>query len=191
MSDADGLPIDVEELRLRRVDYEDLADLHEIYADPEVCQYEFFDCWIEEAVEGFIASQSNVRPGDPGVPLVLIVEHRLEEKVIGNCQITINSVEDRQGEIGFAFNSRFLGRGLATKAVREALGYGFLRLSLHRIIAAVDARNERSWKLMERLGMRREAHFLHDNLSKGQWVDDFVYAMLEDEWRLRYAGDRQ
>jgi RimJ/RimL family protein N-acetyltransferase len=52
-------------------------------------------------------------------------------------------------------------------------------------MAAVDVRNEPSWRLMERVGMRREAHFVHDNLMGDEWIDDFVYAMLEDEWHAK------
>ncbi|MGQ0633036.1 MAG: GNAT family N-acetyltransferase [Planctomycetaceae bacterium] len=53
---------------------------------------------------------------------------------------------------------------------------------MHRIVAAVDVRNDRSWRLMERIGMRRAAHFIHDARAKDEWVDDYVYAILESEW---------
>jgi RimJ/RimL family protein N-acetyltransferase len=36
---------------------------------------------------------------------------------------------------------------------------------------------------MERLGMRREAHLLENEFVKGEWADEFDYAMLEREWR--------
>jgi RimJ/RimL family protein N-acetyltransferase len=41
---------------------------------------------------------------------------------------------------------------------------------------------------MEHLGMRREAHFVHNEIFKGSWGDELVYAMLEDEWRARAGG---
>ena len=96
-------------------------------------------------------------------------------------------MEDRQGELGFSFNPTYGGRGLATEAVYAALGYGFTSLGLHRIFAGVDTRNERSWKLMERIGMRREAHFIHANLEGEEWIDDFTYAILESEWQPKRA----
>jgi len=182
MNDSDGLPIDVDELSLRRIEYEDRADLFEIYSNPDVARYQFFEPWTAEQIEDLVYSQSEVFAGDPGVPFVLVAVLRSQNKVIGDCQITINSVEDQQGEIGFTFNPEFSGRGFATKTVHAVLGYGFTRLSLHRIMAAVDVLNEPSWRLMERIGMRREAHFVHDNLMDGEWIDDYVYAMLKDEW---------
>ena len=121
-------------------------------------------------------------PGDPGVPLVLVVSLDAESRVIGDCSLTITSFEDRQADVGFAFNPRYHGNGYATKAVNATLGFGFLELGMHRLSGASDVRNERSWKLMERIGMRREAHFVHDCHTKGEWIDDYLYAMLENEW---------
>jgi len=185
MIEDDGLPFDVGEMTLRRVDYEDRADLLEIYSNPDVARYQFFEPWTSEQVDDLVYSQSDVFAGDPGVPLILVAALRSPNKVIGDCQVTINSVEDQQGEIGFAFNPVFSGHGFATQMINAVLGYGFTRLNLHRIMAACDVRNERSWRLMERVGMRREAHFVHDNLVNGQWVDDYVYSMLDAEWAAR------
>ena len=62
------------------------------------------------------------------------------------------------------------------------LKVGFEDLGLRRIIAQCDPRNESSWRLMERLGMRREAHFRECEIFKGEWSDLFVYAMLAEEF---------
>ena len=86
-----------------------------------------------------------------------------------------------------SFNRIYTGRGLATEAVVAVMGFAFNRLGIHRICAGVDTRNERSWKLMERVGMRREAHFVDANYEDGQWIDDYVYAMLDLEWNDRYG----
>ncbi len=185
MTEADGLPINVDELTLRRVEVDDSADLFELYSNPDNAKYEFFDPWTREQVEDLVYSQSDMFAGDPGIPFVLVAELESANKVIGACQLTINSVEDQQCEIGFAFNPEFSGRGFATIAVNAALGFGFARLNLHRIMAAVDVRNEPSWRLMERVGMRREAHFVHDNLVDEEWIDDYVYALLDHEWQTQ------
>jgi RimJ/RimL family protein N-acetyltransferase len=54
---------------------------------------------------------------------------------------------------------------------------------MHRIYGRCDVRNHGSYKLMERMGMRREAHFIHNEIFKGEWGDEYIYAILEDEWR--------
>jgi RimJ/RimL family protein N-acetyltransferase len=188
---AHGLPLKLDELTLRRIGPVDASDLYEIYSRREVAQYEFWDPWTAEQVASHICSQAAIRVGDPGVALVLGVILEPDGRLIGECQITITSVDDRQAEIGFTFNPDYSGRGYASRAVNACLGFAFGSLGMHRVMAATDVRNVRSWRLMERLGMRREAHFVHDNFVKGQWVDDYVYAMLEDEWQLRNAITRE
>jgi RimJ/RimL family protein N-acetyltransferase len=55
----------------------------------------------------------------------------------------------------------------------------------HQIFGRCDARNVASYRLMERLGMRREAHLIHNELFKGEWSDELVYAILQNEWGNR------
>ena len=181
-------PVAFEGLTLRRLAPKDFADLAEYWCDLEVARYQFWGPYEVDQVANMIESQAAIRLGDPGVPLVVGIVSENGDKLVGDCQITITSVEDRQGEIGFAFNPRYTGRGLATRAVVATLGIGFLWLRLHRIVGCTDTRNEQSCRLMERIGMRREAHFRHDCMVKGKWIDDYVYAMLDEEWRQQHAA---
>src|SRR5919197_1471769 len=71
------------------------------------------------------------------------------------------------------------GRGYAGEAAEVVLRLGFADLGLHRIIGRCDPRNLPSARLLARLGMRREAHFIHNERFKGEWGDDLVYAILE------------
>lgn len=182
-----ALPIELDDLTLRRVQSEDQSDLFAIYSNPDVCRYQLFKAWTAEEAEQFVFSQFEISAGDPGVPYVLVAEHRSDGKVVGDCQLTITSVPNRQGEIGFSLHPDYWGRGLATRMVNATLGFGFKHLELHRIAASVDVRNERSWRLMERVGMRREAHFVHTALIDGAWIDDYVYAMLDEAWHANNA----
>jgi RimJ/RimL family protein N-acetyltransferase len=70
------------------------------------------------------------------------------------------------------------------------LRLGFEELGLHRVIGRCDALNLPSARVLERLGMRREAPFVHSEIFKGAWGDELVYAVLEDEWRARVSGGR-
>lgn len=86
-------------------------------------------------------------------------------------------------EIGWSLAPAHEGRGYATEAVRDLLAIAFAGLGLHRVVAHCFAANEPSWRLMERIGMRREAHTVKDALHRdGQWYDGFAYALLADEW---------
>lgn len=87
-------------------------------------------------------------------------------------------------EIGWALDPAHQGLGLAAEAVAELLAIAFEGLGLRRVTANCFADNEPSWRLMERLGMRREAYNVGDTLHRdGEWYDGLVYALLADEWR--------
>jgi RimJ/RimL family protein N-acetyltransferase len=89
-----------------------------------------------------------------------------------------------QAEIGWCIDPAYGGRGLATEGVRALIGLAFERLELRRLTANCFADNEPSWRLMERVGMRRETHSVRDSLHRsGQWLDGMTYALLAEEWR--------
>ena len=90
---------------------------------------------------------------------------------------------NRQGELGFVFNPAHHGNGYAAEAARVILELGFEDCDLHRIYGRCDPRNVGSCKLLERLGMRLEGHFVQNERYKGEWADQRVYALLQEEWR--------
>lgn len=105
--------------------------------------------------------------------------------MVGEVGLKLISWENRQGEIGFVFNPDYRGRGLATEAAESMLMLGFATIGWHRIIGSCDAGNHPSARLMERIGMRQGARFVHNQIVKGQWADELVYAILDHEWRAR------
>jgi RimJ/RimL family protein N-acetyltransferase len=89
----------------------------------------------------------------------------------------------QQAEIGWALDPAYQGRGLALEAVRALIGLCFGELGLRRVFATTFADNTGSWQLMERVGMRREAHTVRDALHRERgWLDGYTYALLADEW---------
>ena len=105
--------------------------------------------------------------------------------VIGDATLFLLSAEHRQGEIGFLFHPDHHGRGYATEAAELLLQLAFEEFTLHRVIGRLEPRNEASVRVLERLGMRREAHFVENEFVKGEWQSELVYALLEREWRAR------
>jgi len=119
--------------------------------------------------------------------LFLAMERRGSGVVIGDVSLHWLSAEHKQGEIGFVRHLDHHGQGYGHEAAGEMLRLGFAGLGLHRIIGRCDARNDASARLMERLRMRREAHFRQNEFFKGEWADEYVYALLATEWE---ANDR-
>lgn len=89
-----------------------------------------------------------------------------------------------QAEIGWCIDPAVEGNGYATEAVRELIRIAFEDLGLRRVVALCFAANEPSWRLMERVGMRREVHTVKESLHRnGEWMDGMGYGLLVEEWR--------
>ena len=119
--------------------------------------------------------------------LSLMVELRAEARVIGTVGfgVRVIDLEHRHGSIGWSLHPAYRGQGLATEAAATLLEFLFRDLGLHRVSARTGIDNEASWRLMERLGMRREAHFRESHTLEGQWRDEFVYGLLAREFLAR------
>ena len=115
----------------------------------------------------------------------LVVEH--EGAVVGDAMLHLQGTGLSEGEIGWTILPQHSRHGYATEAAREVLRLAFEHYGLRRVVANLDARNDRSAALCERLGMRRETHRLGDFWSKGGWTDSYEYALLADEWRAARA----
>jgi len=123
-----------------------------------------------------------------------VVIAELDGVVIGELMVGIEDcwaqaevaeqARGRQAELGWVFSPGHAGRGYATEAVRELVRICFTELGLRRLTANCFAGNEASWRLMERVGMRRELYTVRDSLHRsGQWLDGIGYALLADEWQ--------
>lgn len=184
-------PIRTARLLLRLYTEDDLDDVYDIQSRPVVTRYLYWGPrdrdQARESLNKKIASSSLRVEGDHLTLAVVLPE---TGKVIGDVLLVWVSREHRQGEIGYIFHPDYGGRGYATEATEVMLRLGFDDLGLHRIVGRIDGRNSASARVLERLGMRHEAHLVENELVKGEWTDEVSYAMLEYEWRARAAGSR-
>lgn len=175
-------PLKTDRLVLRPFEPGDLDDLHAYRSDPDVCRYLYSEPGtVEDSAQRLEKSLTMDELTEEGQWLVLAVT--LDGRVIGDVVLKWVSEQHRQGELGYVFNPAYQGKGYAREAAEAMLRVGFEVMGLHRVAAVCDPRNEPSWRLMERLGMRREAHFRESEMFKGEWGDCFVYAMLAAEHR--------
>lgn len=132
---------------------------------------------------------------DPGrLAKSLVVE--LDGEIIGDLMLAVEDgwsqrevaeqAKDVQAELGWCIDPAQQGHGYGTEAVEALIRICFEGLSLRRVTASCFADNEVSWRLMERVGMRRELHTVRESLHRcGEWLDGLGYALLADEWRSR------
>jgi RimJ/RimL family protein N-acetyltransferase len=178
------LPIETERLLLRKYRDEDVDDIVEYSREVNYWLTRNLD-WepTAEGVKAHYECQRDIYPESYPEWFDLAVELKAENKVVGAVGLGVFNKEQGQASMGWLLGCRYQGQGFATEAAQAMLAYGFGTMGLHRITARTGSRNTRSWRLMERIGMRREAHFRHSHTVMGEWDDEFVYALLADEWR--------
>ncbi len=183
-------PIVTNRLVLRPYTAEDVEDLYAILLNPNVVRYLYWEVCDRDQVRDAIerkSKQTQLAEQDDALTLAMVSAEAEDTKtgVIGEIKLWLRSVEHRQGEIGFILNPRYQGRGFASEAATAILDLAFGELALHRVYGRTDVRNTASSALMRRLGMRQEAHLIHNEIFKGEWGDELVFAILEDEWRAQ------
>jgi RimJ/RimL family protein N-acetyltransferase len=179
-------PIFTERLALRPPVVADAAALAVYKSQADVVRYVPYDPLTVEQITQRLA-KARTFLDDEGQALPLLVHHRATGELLGDIVLFWLNREHGAGEIGYIFDPAHAGHGYATEASRVLLGLGFDELGLHRIVGRIDARNTASARVLERLGLRREAHFVGNEWFKGEWVDEVVYAMLADEWAAQRA----
>ncbi|WP_245304137.1 GNAT family N-acetyltransferase [Hoeflea olei] len=175
--------LDTARLRLRPFSSADVDAVHAYHRLDAVARFQFWEPRTREEVATEVDDWVRQHMAAQGEDCaVFAVTLKQDGTLIGDMVLFFRDREARQGEIGFTFHPGFGGQGYATEAARAVLGFGFGPCGLHRIFGRCDARNAASWRLMERLGMRREAHFREHALFKGEWDQEYYYALLAREW---------
>ncbi len=181
MDETTFTPLETERLLLRRFADRDLAPFLAYLNDPVVARYQTWESYSEQGARDAIERQKNLTPGAPGQWFTFALELKETGELVGHVALTTEE-DGRQGEIGFTLAREFHGRGLAFEAAARVLDYAFDELALHRVTAVTDCENHSSVALLGRLGMRREGHFIQNVWFKGRWGDEYLYAVLREEW---------
>jgi RimJ/RimL family protein N-acetyltransferase len=162
----------------------DAAALFAYRSRPDVFRFQSWEPSRLVDAEDFLARLTDVEFNTPGTWFQLAVRLRESGVLVGD--LGVHFLEDgAQVEIGFTLAPEAQGSGLGTEAVTGLLDYLFGSLGKHRVFASVDPRNEASVRLLRRVGMREEAHFVESLQFKGGWADDLVFAILKSEWDAR------
>jgi RimJ/RimL family protein N-acetyltransferase len=187
MADIDFARLLSPRLILRRFRGSDLVPFCGYRSDPRVARYQDWESWSEEDGRQFLERQMTLHPDVPGTWFQLAIELAEKSALIGDCGLHTLADRPGQAEIGFTLAREHQGNGYATEAVDCLLDYAFGTLGKHRVIAVTDTRNAPAARVLERVGMRREGHFVENIWFKGGWGDEYQYAILEREWRARRA----
>jgi RimJ/RimL family protein N-acetyltransferase len=183
--------LETDRTQLRPFTQDDFEALLSYQSRPDVTRFLYWEARssqeVQAALEKKIACRAIRSEGDV---LALAVERSDTARVIGDVILQLTSEEHRTAELGYVIHPAHHGNGYATEACRPLLGLAFEDLGLHRVVAGLDARNVASARVLEKLGMRREAHFVENESVKGEWQSAIEYAILDREWREAEPGSR-
>lgn len=171
-----------EPLIIRKPSPADLADFLAYRNAPESMSLQPIEPMAEDAALRFLTAQATLDPVEATGWIMFAIELEEERKMIGEVGIYIPK-DAYLGDVGWSIHPSFQGRGYATQAAKSLLRFAFETRGLHRITATCDSRNAASVRMMEKLGMRREATFLKSRFINQEWRDECVFAMLQEEWR--------
>jgi RimJ/RimL family protein N-acetyltransferase len=177
-------PIQTERLLLRPFVAEDFDAVFSMQSRPDVARYLYWDARDEDEVRDALEKKvASTAIRSEGEALFLAAVLRSTGELVGDMVLHLLSQEHSTAEIGFIVHPDHQGHGYATEAARPLLKLAFEDVRVHRVIGRVEPRNVGSARVLEKLGMRHEAHLIENEFVKGEWQSELIYAMLDREWR--------
>jgi RimJ/RimL family protein N-acetyltransferase len=166
-------------LILREFKDSDLEAVHAYGSDIEVVRYMEWGPNTRAESEDFLARAKSESLKDPRALYELAVIEAATDELIGGIGLHTKGM---QAMLGYCFARPAWGKGFATEAAQLLVDYGFNTLGLHRIWAKCDTENISSLRVLEKIGMRQEGCLKHDCQIRGEWRDNALFAILEDDW---------
>lgn len=173
-------PLETERLLIRRFEPNDWQAVYAYTRRAKVMEFIEESALTEKQTKKFVKKNA----GDDAIAYPVILKSN--DKLIGHM-IFHPWYVPRMLEIGWVIHPAFHNKGYATEAAQALLEYSFRKLKAHRVLAICQPENPASYRVMEKLGMRREAHFRKFvDRGNNEWWDEYLYAILEEEWFARH-----
>ena len=184
MNDLFNINIETDRLFIHKVRLEYLEDALEHRLDEEVSRYTS-DPMIKEDVVKFYDERTGKWKGNDNEWLNLAVVLKENGKVIGELGFYYVSFKNALAEFGYRLNAQYHRKGYSFEAAKAFSTLLFEKNYVHKLMAVCDTRNIASYKFMEKLGMSREAHFTQHRFRRGEWIDEYVYGLVNTDYNTK------
>ncbi|WP_161496503.1 GNAT family N-acetyltransferase [Clostridium thermosuccinogenes] len=178
--------LETERLILRPFEESDFEAVHAYASVAENIQYMLWGPNDESQTRAFISQAIAQSRENPCRNYQYAAVLKSSQKLIGGCNLAM--IDDDQAEIGWILHRDYWKQGFGTEMGKRIVEFGFRDLGLRRIIAHCDTENYGSYRVMERIGMRREGCFIEarpaSKFSEKKYGDEYLYAILKDEWEV-------
>ena len=168
--------LETDRLWIRRFHPNDVASVHSYMSDPNIIEHFPENLFSYNDTKNFV--ESNLNENAKNFALI----QKFDDKLIGHV-VFHEWFAPKTIEIGWVISPLYQSKGFASEAALQILAYGFETLSAHRIIATCQPENSASWRVMEKIRMRKEGHFLKCIFRRDRWIDEYFYAILIEEWK--------
>ncbi|GAB2549595.1 GNAT family N-acetyltransferase [Rufibacter soli] len=173
-------------LILREFQEEDWHFTNLYEANEEVMRYQTSGTRTSQESLEYIQQCLTEAQEEPRTLYDLAIVLEATQMLIGRVGMKVD-YDAEEAVLWYILNRSYWSKGYVSEAATAMLRFGFDQLHLHRIWADCDPRNTGSYRVMEKIGMRHEAHFKENIFIKGEWCDSYVYAILDREWRNQSA----
>lgn len=173
------MALTTERLILRAYKPEDWEQVHIYGSDPDFSKYEFWGPNSLEDTHKFVSDMIQQAKESPRFKFDFAVCLKDSGLLIGGCGVRRESELSQVANLGWAVTPKFQNKGFATEAAKALIEFGFQKLGLSVIYATCDTRNAASFRVMEKLGMKRVGLIKGTKEVKGYVRDSFRYEILE------------
>ncbi len=169
-------------LHIRELLTTDLENMHALNSIPEVDEYNTLG--LPDSITTTQALLENCITRNAAVPrtsYILCIEHVQTGAFMGLAGLNVKDAKYRSAELWYKFDPQYWGKGYATEMAKCLIHFAFTQLKLHRVEAGCATANIASVRVLEKAGMTREGHTRKKLPIRGQWVDNYEYAILEED----------
>lgn len=167
-------------VRLREFRTTDVDDSVAVVGDDRVTRFLSFDSRSRDEARTMITGTIERARQEPRAEYYLAVTTHDDDRLIGFARLGLAGT--RAAKLGYAVAAEHWGRGYATDAARTLITFGFTKLDLHRISAAIGPDNPASIAVVKRLGFTHEGRLRHHVFTNGAWRDSELFSLLTHEW---------
>lgn len=176
---SDEFPVlDIGDYTLRRIELSDADDLYAYIGDAAVVEFMRPDTRTREQFSGAILDFQAAFAEKTGIRWAIAGKN--DDRIIGDLGFRLDAF-NFCAALGYRLAPAYWGRGIASEAVGTVVRYGFETLELNRIEATVNVANERSIRVLEKLGFQREGHLRAYRLARGGSYDSYMYSRLRSD----------
>ena len=170
----------------RQITTDDAQILHQYWSDTDVTKYFSLEPFktVEETLD-MIALLNSMPENNQGIRWA--ITRAKDGKVLGTCGFHNQKPEHFRAEIGYELGKAYWGKGIIDEAIAGILDYGFTCKDYNRIEAFVNYGNDKSTRLLERMGFKLDGMLREYEFNRGKFDNQYCYSLLKSEWQSKFC----